>query len=144
MKEMSEIQGGQMAFYGQMPDSFNIVVNGNHPLVCKILEDMDSKTKDELEPIASEITNKENRKAELEKAQSGKKDEDIPQADKDELEAVRKAIDEQKDKRKAILSNFSKEEQLVSQLIDLALLSNNMLKGESLTKFIKRSISLMK
>ena len=86
---------------------------------------------------------KEARKAELNKAKEGKKDEEIPQADIDELQSVEKQIGELRDKRNNVLANFAKDEKLVSQLIDLALLSNNMLKGESLTNFINRSISLM-
>ena len=81
--------------------------------------------------------------AELNKAKEGKKDEEIPQEQKDEMSALEKQIDGERKKRIDILSSFAKDETLVSQLIDLALLSNNMLKGQSLTNFIKRSISLM-
>lgn len=143
MKEMSAVQGGSMSFYGEMPDTFNLVINASHPLVNRVVADMDEKTKVELEPVMAAISKEEARKAELNKAKEGKKDEEIPQADKDELESVNKRIDEQRQKRNDILASFAKNDKLVSQLIDLALLSNNMLKGEHLTSFIKRSISLM-
>lgn len=143
MKEMSAVQGGPMSFYGDMPSTFNLVVNANHPLVERVLATMNDKTKGQLAPIADAIAKEESRKAELNKAKEGKKDEEVPQADKDELEAVNKRIDEQRQKRNEILAQFAKDEKLVSQLIDLALLSNNMLKGANLTNFIKRSVSMM-
>ena len=143
MKEMSAVQGGAMSFYGELPNTLNLVVNANHPLVERVLAEMGTKTASELAPIADEMEKKEARKAELNKAKEGKKDEEIPQADIDELQSVEKQIGELRDKRNNVLANFAKDEKLVAQLIDLALLSNNMLKGESLTNFIKRSISLM-
>lgn len=143
MKEMSAVQGGPMSFYGDMPSTFNLVVNANHPLVERVLTTMNDKTKSQLAPIVDAIAKEESRKAELNKAKEGKKDEEIPQADKDEMEAVDKRIDEQRQKRNEILAQFAKDEKLVSQLIDLALLSNNMLKGANLTNFIKRSVSMM-
>lgn len=143
MKEMSAVQGGPMSFYGDMPSTFNLVVNASHPLVERVLATMNDKTKGQLAPIADAIAKEESRKAELNKAKEGKKDEDVPQADKDELEAVNKRIDEQRQKRNEILAQFAKDEKLVSQLIDLALLSNNMLRGANLTNFIKRSVSMM-
>lgn len=143
MKEMSAVQGGPMSFYGDMPSTFNLVVNASHPLVERVLATMNDKTKSQLAPIADAIAKEESRKTELNKAKEGKKDEEIPQADKDELEAVNKRIDEQRQKRNEILAQFAKDEKLVSQLIDLALLSNNMLRGANLTNFIKRSVSMM-
>lgn len=104
---------------------------------------MNSKTADALAPIADEIAKDEARKAELNKAKEGKKDEEVPQADLDELNAIDHRLGDERKKRTDVLASFAKDEKLVSQLIDLALLSNNMLKGESLTNFIKRSISLM-
>ncbi len=143
MKEMSAVQGGAMSFYGELPNTFNLVINANHPLVERVLTEMNSKTADTLAPIANEIAKDEARKAELNKAKEGKKDEEVPQADLDELNAIDRRLGDERKKRTDVLASFAKDEKLVSQLIDLALLSNNMLKGESLTNFIKRSISLM-
>lgn len=143
MKEMSAVQGGAMSFYGELPNTFNLVINANHPLVERVLTEMNSKTADALAPIADEIAKDEARKAELNKAKEGKKDEEVPQADLDELNAIDRRLGDERMKRTDVLASFAKDEKLVSQLIDLALLSNNMLKGESLTNFIKRSISLM-
>lgn len=142
MKEMSAMQPG-MSFYGELPDSYNIVVNGNHPVVNRIVAEMEAKTTDSLKPVRDEIAKAEARRTELEAAKSGKKAEDVPQAEKDELENVNKQLDEQRKKRNEILTAFAGDDKLVSQLIDLALLSNNMLKGANLTNFIKRSISMM-
>ncbi|MGN0028276.1 MAG: molecular chaperone HtpG [Marinilabiliaceae bacterium] len=143
MKEMSAVQGGPMSFYGEMPDTFNLVINADHPLVSRVVADMAGKTKAQLDPVQAQIATYESRKTELNKAKEGKKDEEVPQEQKDEMSALEKQIDGERKKRVDILSAFAKDEKLVSQLIDLALLSNNMLKGQSLTNFIKRSISLM-
>lgn len=143
MKEMSAVQGGPMSFYGEMPDTFNLVINADHPLVSRVVTDMADKTKAQLDPVQAQIATYESRKTELNKAKEGKKDEEVPQEQKDEMSALEKQIDGERKKRVDILSAFAKDEKLVSQLIDLALLSNNMLKGQSLTNFIKRSISLM-
>ncbi len=143
MKEMSAVQGGMMSFYGEMPDSFGIVVNANHPLVERLLSAISGVAAEKLAPLYAEMDSKQGRQSEINKANEGKKDEEISTADKDELDTLRKAIDEINTKKQTILSDFAKDEKLVSQLIDLALLSNNMLKGEALTKFVKRSIDLM-
>ncbi|MCF0190027.1 MAG: molecular chaperone HtpG [Marinilabiliaceae bacterium] len=144
MKEMSHLQGGGMSFYGEMPDSMNIVVNGNHPLTNKLLSNIESSTKTKLDPVYADIESKSARRGELNKAKEGKKEEEIPQAEKDELESINKEIDTLNSKKQDILKEFAQDEKLVSQLIDLALLSNNMLRGEALTKFIKRSIDMIK
>ena len=143
MKEMSAMQGGGMNFYGEMPDSYQLVVNENHPLVERILADKNEKVGEQVDSLRGKIESLNGKRQELEKAKEGKKDEEIPQADKDELADVDKKISELNTKKTEILSGFSTENKLVSQLIDLALLSNNMLKGEALTKFVKRSIDLI-
>ncbi|WP_026472907.1 molecular chaperone HtpG [Alkaliflexus imshenetskii] len=143
MKEMSALQGGGMMFYGEMPDSYNLVVNGNHGLVTRIVEDVDEQLGEKLKTISSRISSLDTRKAELEAAKKEKKEEEIPVAEKEELDDVEKKIDEQKSKRDSILKDYATGNKLVSQLIDLALLSNNMLKGEALSKFVKRSIELI-
>ncbi|MBE6339484.1 MAG: molecular chaperone HtpG [Bacteroidales bacterium] len=144
MKEMSQIQGGMMSFYGEMPDTFNIVVNADHPLVANILANEESANKEQLAPIYSDIEASEARKNELNKAKEGKKDEEIPQADKDALADVEKKLNELSTKRVSIISQFAHTQKQISQLIDLALLQNGMLSGEKLAQFVKRSIDLMK
>ena len=143
MKEMSAMQGGGMMFYGDMPDSYNIVVNSNHPLIDRIVKEEESAVSEKISPIKSKISALNGKRSELEKAKAGKKEEEIAQADKDELAEVSKKIEELNSKRDEILKEFGRNTKLISQLIDLALLSNNMLKGESLTKFVKRSIELI-
>lgn len=143
MKEMSAMQGGMMAFYGEMPDSYTLVVNGNHPLVNRVLINMEQATAEKVDSLYSKIDSLQKRVDDLEKAKAGKKDDEVPQAEKDELEDVINKIGEIRSKKDDELKAFSAGEKLVSQLIDLALLSNNMLKGEALTKFVKRSIDLI-
>ncbi|TLX76491.1 molecular chaperone HtpG [Labilibacter sediminis] len=143
MKEMSAMQGGGMNFYGEMPDSYQLVVNENHPLVERILADKNASVGEQVDSLRGKIESLNTKRSELEKAKEGKKDEEVPQAEKDELADVDKKISELNTKKTEILNGFSSENKLVSQLIDLALLSNNMLKGEALTKFVKRSIDLI-
>lgn len=142
MKEMSEFQQG-MNFYGQMPDSYSIVVNGNHPLVTRIAEETNKAVGEEVASYKHKIESVEKRKTELEKAKEGKKDEEIPSADKEALEDVNKKIAELSDKKETLLKEAGQKQDIVKQLIDLALLSNNMLKGKDLEVFIKRSIELI-
>ncbi len=132
-----------MMFYGDLPDSFNLVVNGNHSLIQRIVEDEEKEVGEKVASLRSKIESLEKKKQELEKAKEGKKDEEVPQAQKDELEDVDKKISELKEKKDAELKEFASKNKLVSQLIDLALLSNNMLKGQALTNFVKRSIELI-
>ncbi len=143
MKEMSAVQSGMMSFYGEMPDSYNIVINGNHPLINRLTESIGKLANEKLAPIYAQIDEKQARQTELNKAKAGKKDEEVPQAEKDELETINKAIDDLNTQRNTLLGDYAKDEKLVSQLIDLALLSNGMLKGEGLTNFIRRSVDLM-
>lgn len=118
-------------------------MNENHPLVERILADKNEKVGEQVASLRSKIESLNGKRQELEKAKEGKKDEEIPQAEKDELADVDKKISDLNLKKTEILSGFSADNKLVSQLIDLALLSNNMLKGEALTKFVKRSIDLI-
>ncbi|NQU81861.1 MAG: molecular chaperone HtpG [Bacteroidetes bacterium] len=142
MKDMSEMGGG-MNMYGNLPDSYNLVVNSNHPLVIKIAEEMGSIVGENVSKINEKVKPLEDNKTKLEKDQEGKKDEEIKQEEKDRIEDLKKKIDELNDKKRKVLSEYGSKNKLVKQLIDLALLSNNMLKGEELSKFVKRSIDIM-
>jgi len=143
MKDMSALGGGGMNFYGEMPDSFNLVVNTNHPLINKVIEAKDKKLGDELTKFSEELKPVEAEKEQLEKDLKDKKDEEIAQEQKDRRESLSKQIDDIKAKREDVLRKFGKSNKLVKQLVDLALLANNMLKGEELTKFVKRSVELI-
>ena len=143
MKEMSRYQSG-MAFYGQMPDSFNIVLNSDHRLVKQVLSDAQTALADQLKPIEGEIKGQEARLAALNQQTDKKKPEEITQEEKDDKAATQKAIDEQKDKRQQLISDYAKGNDVVHQLIDLALLQNGMLKGAALDNFLRRSIDLIK
>lgn len=142
MKEMANIQPG-MSFYGEMPDMYNLVLNSDHQLIKKVLEDTESACAEKLVPVESEIAMLNLRQTELRKAQEGKKDEDISTAEKDELNAVEQKLNEQKQQKTTIINESAADNKVVHQLIDLALLQNNMLKGEALTNFVKRSIELI-
>ena len=143
MKEMANIQAG-MSSYGEMPDMFNLVLNVDHKLVKQVLNDADNSCKAALEPIEAEMTSLNKRHDELHKAQEGKKADEIPQAEKDKLSDVEKKLADEKTKKEAVLGEYAGGNKVIRQLIDLALLQNNMLKGEALNNFVKRSIDLIK
>ena len=143
MKEMSKFQPG-MNFYGQMPDSFNIVLNSDHPLVKRVLEESEAATSEALKPIVSELKGQEARLAAIRAAQDKKKYDELTQEDKDQKTEAEKAVQEQKDKKQAVIADYAKDNSIVHQLIDLALLQNGMLKGEALDRFLKRSVDLIK
>ncbi|MCR4603810.1 MAG: molecular chaperone HtpG [Prevotella sp.] len=143
MKEMSRYQSG-MAFYGQMPDSFNIVLNSDHRLVKQVLDDAQAALSEQLKPIESELKGQEARLAALNQKTDKKKPEEVTQEEKDDKAATQKAIDEQKEKKQQLISDYAQKQDVVHQLIDLALLQNGMLKGAALDAFLKRSIELIK
>lgn len=143
MKEMSRFQQG-MGFYAQLPDSYNLVLNANHPLVKKVLDDMTANTEDELKPVASELKGQEARLAALHQSQDKKKSEELTQEEKDDMQNTQKSVSELKDKQKAIVAAYAKGNEVIHQLIDLALLQNGMLQGEALDGFLKRSVSMIK
>jgi len=143
MKEMSALQGGMMSFYGEMPDSYNLVVNTAHPVVDKLLKDEESACGADVAPVAAELSDVKAKHDMLKESHKGKKDEEIPAAEKDELSALAKQMDELGEKKKAVYKSFASENKQVRQLVDLALLANGMLKGEALANFVKRSVDLM-
>ncbi|HJD91462.1 MULTISPECIES: molecular chaperone HtpG [Bacteroides] len=142
MKEMASIQAG-MGFYGEMPNMFNVVLNSDHELVKTVLEETEKSCEAEVAPIQTELSNAEARKAELKKDQEGKKDEEIPTAQKDELKDLDDKLNELKGKKDLVYATHAGSNKVVRQLIDLALLQNNMLKGQALNDFVKRSIDLI-
>ena len=142
MKEMANIQAG-MSFYGEMPDMFNLVLNSDHKLVKEVLADEEKECSAAIAPIQTELEDVTKRRDALKKKQEGKKDEDIPTVEKDELNDLDKKWDELKQQKDSIFAGYAGKNKVVRQLIDLALLQNNMLKGEALNNFVKRSIELI-
>ena len=142
MKDVSRFQSG-MAFYAQMPDSYSMVLNCDHPLIKKVLDDENAQCAEALKPVLSEIKGQEARLAVLRQEQSKKKAEELTQEEKDDLNATEKAVDEQKNKKKQIISDYAKGNNIIHQLIDLALLQNGMLKGAGLSAFLKRSVEMI-
>ncbi len=143
MKEASKYQAG-MSFYAQMPDAFNLVLNSDHTLIKNVLTDEKSACAEELKTIESEIKGLEARLAILHQEQGKKKPEEITQEEKDDVKSTEKSIEEQHTKRNSIIATYAKDNRIVHQLIDLALLQNGMLKGAALDSFLKRSVDLIK
>ena len=143
MKDMSHFQPG-MSFYGQMPDSYTVVLNTDHALVKEVLDETHKATDEALKPIESELKGQQARLAALHQSQSKKKPEEITKEEKDDLEKTEKAVNEQRDKKNKILCDYAKDNKIVHQLIDLALLQNGMLKGKALDEFLKRSVEMIK
>ena len=143
MKEMSQYQQG-MAFYAQMPDTYTIVLNSDHALVKRILEEGNAETAEKLKPILSEIKGLQAREAALRQEQGKKKAEEITQEEKDDLKNTEESLSKQRTEKNDVIANYAKGNNAIHQLIDLALLQNGMLKGAALDKFIKRSVDLIK
>ena len=143
MKDMSRFQPG-MAFYGQMPDSYNLVLNSDHPLVKHVLAETNGNTAEALKPIEAEIKGLDARLAAINQAQSKKKYDELTQEEKDEKQNTQKALDEQREKKNKVIADYASQNNVVHQLIDLALLQNGMLKGAALDAFLKRSVELIK
>lgn len=143
MKQMSQFQPG-MSFYQQMPDSFTLVLNSDHVLVKQVLNDCNNNTAEALKPILSEQKGQQARLAALRQSQDKKKPEELTQEEKDDLQNTEKAIDEQKNKQTEVIEAYAKGNNVVHQLIDLALLQNGMLKGKALDEFLKRSVDMIK
>ena len=142
MKEMSQFQPG-MSFYQQMPDSYNLVLNSEHPLIKKVLDDTKAACSEALAPIDGEIKSLEAKQSALKQLLDKKKPEELTQEEKDERQNTEKAISEQKERRNSIIAGYAKDNKIVHQLIDLALLQNGMLKGAALNEFLKRSVDII-
>ncbi len=142
MKDMAQFGGGY-SFYGEMPDSFDLVLNTNHPLVIELAGELDKEHTEELKKNGAGMEKTKVEIEFMEKEHGKKKPEEIPTVEKDDLERLRGELKQLEEKRKTILAGFGGEHQAVRQLIDLAMLANNMLKGEALSSFVKRSISLL-
>jgi len=143
MKDMSALGGG-MGFYGELPDSYNLIVNSNHTLIKKIIKQKNKDLGTSLTEISTKLEPIKHEKSELENKTKDKKEDEILKSDKDKKEELSKKIDEVEKEKKDILEEFGKNNKIANQLIDLALLSNNLLKGEALNKFVKRSVDLIK
>ena len=142
MKDISRYQAG-MSFYAQMPDSYSLVLNSDHKLIKDVIADGDEKCGEALKPVLGEIKGQQARLAAIRQNQSKKKPEEVTQDEKDDLAATEKALDEQRNKKQQIIADYAKNNKIVRQLIDLALLQNGMLKGPALDAFIKRSVDLI-
>lgn len=143
MKDMSQFQPG-MGFYSQFPDSYTLVLNTDHPLIKDVLKSTQEATANELKPVLSEIKGQEARLQVLQQQQDKKKPEEVTSEEKADLEATRKAISDEQKKCDDIVAAYAKDNNVVHQLIDLALLQNGMLKGAALDSFLKRSIEMIK
>lgn len=143
MKDMSQFQAG-MNFYGDMPESLNLVVNTEHPLVKKVLKQKEKELGAALKELSAELEAKKSEVKKFEDARKGKKDDEIPQADKEKLEDLRKEISELEEKKRNQLKEFGRNNKLAKQMVDLALLANGLLKGADLDRFVKRSVELIK
>ena len=144
MKDMAKLTGGADAFYGNLPDSYTLVVNSDHLLISKLLEQKDKKLGKKLGEMAGQLEPLQAEKTNLEKSHEKLKEEEIPQADRDRISDLDKKITEMEEKKRNVIREFGSGNKLAKQLIDLALLANNMLTGEALTKFVNRSVELIK
>ena len=143
MKEQARLQPG-MSFYGELPDAYSLVLNTDHPLVRSVNDGLNAATAERLAPIDAELRGLRARLQAIETAQQHTKPEDVTEEEKNELKQVNDQIAEQNTQREAVLADYARTNQIVPQLIDLALLQNGLLRGEALNAFVKRSVDLIK
>lgn len=141
-REMSALGGG-MNFYGTMPESYTITLNYQNPLITSIINDMEGQTASEVATLENKLNIAEQSLKVIEDKIKDQKPEDVSTADKDEKEKFNKEIEQINDNRKSVMEKFASENTLLHQVVDLALLSNNMLKGKDLSEFIKRSLDIL-
>lgn len=140
MKEMAQFQSG-MNFYGELPNAYNLTLNTNHPVVKKVIEAANSSLEGELKPVNDELkaTN-----AVIEAIKSLDKDgKGVPEDKKADLKTNEDKATELRAKKDELISKYAAGNDTVKQLIDIALLGNGLLKGEALSNFLKRSVSLL-
>jgi molecular chaperone HtpG len=142
MKEMSALQGGMASFYGEMPDSYNLVVNTGHPVIEKLIRDEEAACDTEVDPVLAELTEMKSKLDSLKEKTKGKKEEEISETEKAELEELEKQMADFDQQKKEIYTHYAEEDKRFVKLIDLALLAKNMLKGESLSNFVKLSMEM--
>ncbi len=139
MKDMAAMQPG-MSFYGELPDSYNLVVNTENPLVVKLRNKVSEAIGKEVEPLANDIDAKNKQASDIRSAaKDGKLDAEQEQQVKD----LEKEVEELRRKEEKVIEAYSNKQPEIKQLIDLALLGNGLLKGEQLALFIKRSYKIM-
>lgn len=144
MKDMSVVGGGMMSFYGDMPDSYKLVVNTAHPLIKNILKAEEEACSEKVAPIAEALKAKEAEEAKIKEEQKDKKSDELTTEEKDKAEAITKEVAKLKKDIKDIRAAFAADNATVHQLIDIALLASNILKGEDLAAFVKRSVEVLK
>ncbi|MDR2139584.1 MAG: molecular chaperone HtpG [Tannerella sp.] len=142
MRDMSTMQPG-MSFYGDIPDSYSLVLNTDHSLIKQILADGEKACAGQLQPLLADIKGWEARQSDLRETQNKKKPDEVTDAEKEDMTNTNKKLDELREQRNAILAGYAAGNPLVGQLIDLALLGNGLLKGEPLSRFIRRSAELL-
>ena len=142
MKEMAALQPG-MSFYGELPDSYNLIINTEHPLSKKVIADVEAACQERITPIATRLAEVNNEIARLNEAKKDKKDDEIPVSDKEALKTAENQASELRKQQEAIYTEFAQGDSTIKQLVDLALLSNNLLKGEALSRFVKRSFEML-
>ena len=145
MKEMQKTGGNpMMGFYGDMPDSYSMVLNTNHRLIQDVLAAENAACADKVAPISAQLSELDARKQTIKDGQKGKKDDEVPVAEKEELQSIDKQIGDLGSQRNAIYADFAANSDTVKQLVDLALLANGMLRGKALADFVRRSTDLIK
>lgn len=139
MKEMSAMQGG-MNFYGEMPDSYNLVVNVSHPLISRLLKSEEEACSALVNPLVAQLADLTKKRADL---MGDKKESDLPDPVKEEIKKIDEETTKVREEKKSHYVKFAADSKVLRQLVDLALLSNNLLRGEALSAFIKRSVDMM-
>ncbi len=143
MKEMSQMGGSPYAFYGQMPESYTVVVNGNHHLILQLWQEAEKEVGTDVKALDDKISVKEKERKAFEEVVKDKKEEEFSPEERERRGEIDGELGKLRSDRYAKLSKAAENNTMLGQIVDLALLANGMLKGEKLTKFIKRSVDMI-
>lgn len=139
MKDMAAMQPG-MSFYGELPDSYNLIVNTENPVIKRIRESAEAELNARVEPLDKTIGEKN---AEIKSIRDAAKDSKLTDEQQGKVTELEQAVEHDRKEQNEIIEIYAKSNPLIKQTIDLALLANGLLKGQDLNEFIRRSVSLL-
>ena len=139
MKDMAAMQPG-MSFYGELPDSYNLIVNTENPVIKRIRESAEAELNARVEPLDKTIGEKN---AEIKGIRDAAKDSKLTDEQQGKVTELEQAVEHDRKEQNEIIEIYAKSNPLIKQTIDLALLANGLLKGQDLNEFIRRSVSLL-
>jgi molecular chaperone HtpG len=143
MKDIGMMGGPEVSLYNNLPDNYNLVVNTAHQLIKQINDDKNQELGEKINDLNEKIQNIQKEIDAIDKLTKDKKEEEISQEEKDKKQKLEEDKQKHEAEKTKILKEWGMKNKLVKQVIDLALLAKNLLKGENLMNFVKRSVDFI-